>query len=214
MNQRLLKQYVRKMPAGSTPKDAENEIVDIIQSVAKALSRIPRFRFGYHSRADIEQQGVLIALEILEEDKYDPSRPLEGFLYTHLKRRLGNYKRDNYIRAERPCQCCNPFDPPVSPCERFDAWQIRNTTKQNLMLPLDVSSVADEYESNMRTESMVEEEAHINELLTMIDEQLPVELRADYLKMTHGVAVPKNRRLKVREAVMEIIKDGEEEDIC
>jgi DNA-directed RNA polymerase specialized sigma24 family protein len=197
----LLEAYAAKI--GGTPADAEAEIVRIAYEVAGRLSR--RFTFGYHSREDIEAQGVLEALEVLEGDAYDVSRPLEGFLYTHVRRRLLNMVRRQLVRSERPCRCCDPADPPADPCPKFRGWRRRNASKRGIMQPLDVSCVADDGEARMSTPSTVEEEAASSELLRRIDEGLAPELRADYLRMRAGCQVPKGRRQRVREAILEVL---------
>jgi hypothetical protein len=215
MNKALLRAYASKMSEETDGRkvsldEAEAEITRVIMEVARNLSR--KAKFGYHTRLDMAQQGAIFALEVLDSGHYDVNRPLEGFLYIHVRNRLANYKRDNYVRSERPCQCCDPFNPPLAPCDKWTAWNNRNLCKQNLMRPLDVYSVADENERNMRVNSDVEEEASINELVALIDQELPVELRSDYLKMKTGVTIPKGRRIRVRTAIMEIMKSNGDEE--
>jgi hypothetical protein len=214
MNHKLLKDYAAKMTAESgrrtTLAEAEAEIARIVLEVSRNIS--PAFKFGYHTRGDMAQTAAVFALEILEhEDVYDVSRPLAGFLYIHIRNRLSNYRRNNYIRTERPCQCCDPYIPPINPCDKWVAWNNRNIKKQNLMRPLNVYGIADEHERNMREVCTVEEDASVNELMTLIDERLDVDLRDDYLKLKNGVSIPKARKQKVRDAIMEIISDGEED---
>lgn len=214
MNHKLLKNYAAKMTVETgkraTIAEAEAEIARIVLEVSRNIS--PAFKFGYHTRGDMAQTAAFFALELLEqEDKYDVSRPLAGFLYIHIRNRLANYRRDNYIRTERPCQCCDPFNPPLSPCDKWTAWNNRNIKKQNLMRPLDVYVIADEHEKNMRENCTVEDDASVNELISLIDDKLSVELRSDYLKLKNGVSIPKARKQKVREAILEIINHGEEE---
>lgn len=205
MNRELLKSYAAKMGSEVTPEEAEAEIVRIMQTVARALA--PAYRFGYHSVADIEQEGVYYAILALEHGRYDVSRPLENFLYVHMRNRMSNAKRDKYTRAEPPCSCCPPFSPPAFPCQKWTDWSRRNTAKKNLMRPIDVCNVADEHESNMRERAEVENDAVGNELHLLLDRELSVDLRKDYLQMLEGKAVPKARRQKVREAVIAIIRE-------
>ena len=56
----------------------------------------------------MKQQAAIFALEGLE--KYDNKRPLENFLWTHVRNRLFNYKRDNYQRPDKPCLSCVFYD--------------------------------------------------------------------------------------------------------
>jgi hypothetical protein len=215
MNHKLLKDYAAKMTTETgrrtTLAEAEVEIARIVMEVSRNIS--PAFKFGYHTRGDMAQTAAMFALELLEqEDVYDVTRPLAGFLYIHIRNRLSNYRRNNYIRTERPCQCCDPIIPPTNPCDKWLAWNNRNIKKQNLMRPLNVYSIADEHERNMREDCTVEEDASVNELMSLIDERLDVDLRADYLKLKNGVSIPKARKQKVRDAIMEIINDGEEDN--
>lgn len=53
----------------------------------------------------------------------------------------------------------------------------------------------------------------INEIKNKIDENLPGELRQDYLRMTQGVSIPAYRRERVLGAIREILgADTKEED--
>ncbi len=208
MNPKTIKAYAAKL-GGRTPLwKAEEEITRVIMTVARSVA--PSYLFGYHSREDIEQEAVIAALEVLSVDPplYDPSRPLENFLYIHLRNQLSNFRRKHYARLEAPCTCCDPFRPPAEPCKKWRDWASRNTAKQNLMRPLDMSSVSDEGEARMHTRSAVVDEAISNELLARIDARLPIELRSDYLRMKDRVLIPKARRQRVREAVLEIIRDA------
>ena len=72
----------------------EEEVLEIIEIVATRLCH--KFKFGYHTAEDIKQQARMFAWEGL--DKYDEIRPLENFLWTHVRNRLYNFKRNNYSR--------------------------------------------------------------------------------------------------------------------
>lgn len=207
MNNKFLKSYAAKMEAELgrrvTVAEAEQEVTRIILEVARNIA--PAFKFGYHTRGDMIQTATVFALHKLEDGSYDINRPLAGFLYIHLRNRLSNFKRDNFTRTERPCKCCDPFNPPAEPCKKWTAWNNNNIKKQNVMQPIDVTVVADEHEKTMREYSTVEEDATTNELMALIDEKLPVELRGDYLKLRGGVSIPKVRKDRVREAITEIL---------
>lgn len=210
MNRQLIKDYAKKMGKELNRKvtlaEAEVEIVRVMQKVARVLA--PSYRFGYHSNEDMEQEGIQYALIVLESnDKYDINQPLENFLYTHIHNRLYNYKRKHYTRLEPPCSCCDPFNPPAYPCQKWLDWKSRNSSKQNIMQPLDMSNISDESEHNMYQESEVIDNTIGSELRTLLDRELPVELRRDYLQMIDGKVIPKIRRDKVREAVLSITKE-------
>lgn len=173
----------------------------IVQKVAHNLAA--KFKFGYHGVDDLEQQGVLFGLEALESGRYDPGRPLENFLSRHIRNRLSNYRRDNYMRLEPPCQCCDTFNPPAFPCQKWRDWSRRNLSKRNVMQPLDMTNLCDESEKNMRS---APGDLHGGELQDIIDRELPLELRRDYLQMLEGKTVPKLRREKVRQEVAAIME--------
>lgn len=206
MNRNLVKQYATKLStergAKVTMIEAENEIVRTIQKVARMIA--PSYRFGYLSNEDMEQEGVYEALIAIEKGDYDVTRPLENFMHVHIHHRLYNYRRKHYQRLEAPCKCCDPYDPPAYPCQKWLDWSARNSTKQNLMRPLDMSNIADESEQNMREDSEVVDDTIASELRTMLDRELPVDLRRDYLQMLDGKVIPKVRRQRVRDAVIEI----------
>ncbi len=213
MNSDFIKNYAQKMTADTgrrvTLREAEDEVTRIILEVTHNVS--PAFRFGYHSKTDIAQEGAIFALELLEHPGYDFKRPLAGFIYVHVRNRLSNYRRKHYMRTEPPCKCCDIFNPPLSPCGKWKAWNERNIKKQNLMRPLDVYSIADENERTMRQESTTDGDIAVEELMSLIDENLPVSMRADYLKLRSGVQIPKTRMEEVRAAIMEIIDEDEDE---
>src|SRR5947209_7039434 len=152
MNKEIIKKYASKLSGEWGRKvgiaEAESEIIRIIQEVSHALA--PSYRFGYHTLQDIEQQGIIEALEVLSSNKYNQSRPLENFLHVHLRNRLSNYRRKHYMRFEAPCSCCDPLQPPASPCQKWLDWKNRNIARQNLMRPLDMTNVDDEFEKNMK----------------------------------------------------------------
>lgn len=203
MNQNVIKAYKQRIKGQGrslTLAEAETEIALIVMTIARAVG--PTYRFGYHTDEDMVSQAILEAMKAIEKGAYDATRPLENFLHVHMKNRLSNYKRKHYARRELPCKCCTPET--VSPCKKWVDWDLRNTTKKNLMRPLDVSAIADEG----GFESTASDDAVANELESLIDERLPVELRADYRRMRDSVIVPENRRTKVREAVTKIAREA------
>ena len=81
-----------RIPEGLT----EDDIVGVITKIARRLA--PKFTFASYDVEDIEQEAFLIGIAGLE--KYDPTRPLENFMYTHISNRLKTFKRDNYYRLD------------------------------------------------------------------------------------------------------------------
>lgn len=219
MNRKFLSDYAARLSRERgrpvRAAEAEAEATSVIMAVCRSLAST--YRFGYHSAEDIVQQGVVEALLALEEESYDPARPLENFLYTAVRNGLYNYKRKHYSRLEPACKCCDPANPPPTPCEKMQGWLRRNSTKQNLMKPLAIGFVSDEAEATMRLPDDTSEGAEASELRALLDRELPVELRRDYLQMLDGAPVPKARRQRVREAVLAIMRerghlDAEEEE--
>jgi len=76
------------------------------------------------------------------------------------------------------------------------------------MEPLDISNIRDEHERNMRCSDEFIEDVLNNELFDLIDQNLSVEFRADYLRIRDGAYVPKPRREQIMLEIKKII--GEE----
>ena len=193
---------------------SEQEVVETITRVAQKLAR--KFRFGYHAYEDIVQEGILEGLKGLE--KYDEGRPLENFMWTHIRNRLYNYKRDNYERPDKPCLKCPLYDPHFvksknqcakfvnrEDCEPYEAWYKRNSSKKNLMAPIGMSVVNDENEDNLKHEEGVLSLLDF-EVLELIDREMPMELRKLWLQMKYGEKILKKYRVKVVEAIREILE--------
>lgn len=184
-----------KVPPGYT----EKQVLEIIDQTVNVLAR--SFVFGYFDVDDIKQYGRIFALELLEKDTYDPSLPLQNYIHTHVRNRLCNLKRDKYRRTDAPCKRCHNGSYCTgtrSPCEKYRLWDERNSRKANLMRPLDLQ---EEKVGN----DCVTEKAERNELLRIIDENLPVELRGAYLKIRAGVSVSKSQREQVEQAIRGIL---------
>jgi hypothetical protein len=186
----------------------EAEFLKILDKITKKLSYT--FKFGYHSAEDIKQQAAIFALEGLE--KYDNKRPLENFLWTHIRNRLFNFKRDKYQRPDKPCLSC-PFHRPneqspcakyfhQSECKEYFNWYKRNDSKKNIMKPMIVDNLNELFKSGSVTERLQH-----NEVFTLIDEFLPVQYRENYLKMLHGDKVPKAEQRIVIEQITNILKE-------
>ena len=178
---------------------------EVLAAMDKAIALLATtFMFGYYDSDDIRQEAYIFGLEALP--RYDPSRPLENFLYTHIKNRLINFKRDKYHRTDPPCKICAEHGkhPDGSTCQKYLAWKRRNASKQNLMRPQDIQT-ADDTDRSMKVNQSVVEDANIAECLELIDKNLDVELRSTYIRMKYGESVPKSKRLKVENAIKEIL---------
>ena len=174
-----------KIPNGMT----ENEVLEIINKVASRYAH--KFRFGYFEADDIRQEAVIIAMEALE--RYEEGRPLENFLAVHVKNRLNNFKRDKYYRQSKVDS---------------NTQEKHNNSKKFLMEPLDISNIRDEKEDNMRVEDDFVIDFEQQEVLRIIDQNLDVSLRSDYLRIKDGVYVPKPRRKQIYEEIDMILREN------
>ena len=159
----------------------EKEVVDTILKIAKKLAH--KYTFASYEIEDIEQEAFLIGIAGL--DKYDQSRPLDNFMYVHINNRLKTFKRDNYYRLEHGA------------AERIQK------SKKGILEPLDIHGLY-----NIATDGDISQDVQLLEMLENIDDKLPSDMRADYLKLKNGTPLPKNRRAKVIALIQDII-DGE-----
>lgn len=202
-----------RLPEGVT----ERYFLEATERVLSLLAS--KFRFGYHELDDIKQQGMLFAIKVMAANKYDVSRPLENFLYTHLRNQFINYKRDNYIRNEPPCLGCIFYDPKrtksadqcaafasKTECTKLIEWNRRNATKRNIMQPIDFDSVMECGLTRKHDDVLLEMESE--ELERRIDDELPLDMRADYLRLRAGEPVSKARKLTIRNAIAEILAES------
>ncbi len=188
----------------------EQEVTDIIHRVARRFSH--KFRFGYHDAEDIYQQSSLFACEALS--RFTPGRNLEKFLNTHVKNRLCNYKRDNFERLNSPCEECKNCDShnnrrcknftDILDCKTYRKWISRNSSKRNLMMPIEMGEVQDEKERNMSLVDDIPNSIMIKEASIFMDKHLPIALRHDYIKYKLGITLEKHRRIKLNSIMKEI----------
>lgn len=186
---------------------SEEELVEKIYKVVSLLAK--SFRFGYHEVEDMKQQGALFVLQNL--DKYDEARPLENFIYTHVKNRFINFVRDNYRRNDS-CKLCKQGEPTKHPdgkfCKSYINWNKRNIVKQNIVNTIDILHISDEGEKNTRIESTIHNDALIKELVEKVDTEIPMELRSTWLQMQQGATgIPKTKRREVEKFIRSIIEN-------
>lgn len=187
----------------------EQEILDTIETISRKLAY--KFKFGYHELEDMKQQISVFALEGIRN--YDHERPLENFLWTHVRNRLSNFKRDNYQRTERPCtncplrnaHCANPESDCTEyinklDCDLYKKWFIRNNSKKNLMYLNSVEELQEYISSNIENHETLE-------LFQTLDKKLFGEHREIYLKIRTGSKVYKNDFKKLIKKIKELIQD-------
>lgn len=193
---------------------SEEEFLVVLENISKRLGH--KFKFGYHSYEDMKQQAAIFALEGLE--KYDNTRPLENFLWTHVRNRLFNYKRDNYQRPDKPCLTCPLYDPHCkksssqcleftdkSECEEYSSWSNRNNNKKNIMKPIGMEEVKDASASISFEDNILSSLAD-QQIINILDKEIPAQYRETYLKLKYGDKVYKTDLNKLCSIITEILQ--------
>jgi DNA-directed RNA polymerase specialized sigma24 family protein len=190
---------------------SQDEFLLVLDNISKRLCH--KFKFAYHNIDDMKQQAAIFALEGLK--KYDNKRPLENFLWTHVRNRLFNYKRNNYQRPDKPCLTCPLFDKNFkcslnqcskytnkSDCDLYRTWSKRNDSKKNIIQP-----------------SYIEEDLHPTkskdlanfiqdkEIIQFLDSNIQSEYRESYLKLKHGTKIPKQQLDKLKKHISELMEN-------
>lgn len=195
----------------------ESELLKVIDIIAKKLAY--KFKFGYHEIEDMKQQISIFALEGLQN--YDHKRPLENFLWTHVRNRLFNYKRDNYQRPDKPCYSCPLYDPHMikshsgcekysdkNDCDLYSHWYSRNSTKKNLMHLTTIDELKDYGSAFTTQEDSLFSQISNSEIVNKIEENLGGDLRIIYLKLKNGCKVSKSDNEKLMIKIKEILENN------
>jgi hypothetical protein len=195
---------------------SEEEFLIVLDNISKRLGN--KFKFGYHTYEDMKQQAAIFAIEGLE--RYDSSRPLENFLWTHVRNRLFNYKRDHYQRPDNPCTTCPFYDKHYEKsdnqcseysnkinCSLYNAWYTRNNAKKNIMKPVDIE-VAPSPSKQLDVNDIVDN----TEILNIIDIKIPTQYRDLYLKFRHGDKISKNDQRKIVSIIQTTLKEHYDND--
>lgn len=112
-------------------------------------------------------------------DRYDPNRPLENFLSVHLSNRLKNFVRDNYYTKN-------------------DDESKKKLLNAKSIISEDISVEETDYIENV----------DISDIKHIIDIELPMSYRADYLKIINNVYVPKKRRAEVLSVLKQLVENN------
>lgn len=183
----------------------ENEFIKIVDIISKKLAY--KFKFGYHDYEDMKQQISIFALEGLKN--YDHKRPLENFLWTHVRNRLFNYKRDNYQRPDKPCLSCPLYKKSTctkytnkNDCELYYNWSKRNDAKKSLMHLLTINELK---ESNNFFSSLDQTDVGNKEIMELLEQKLTGDDRIIYLKLKGGSKVKKSDLTKLTDKIKEIM---------
>lgn len=193
-------------------KVSEDELLRVIDVISKKLGY--KFKFGYHEYDDMKQQITVFAIEGLKN--YDGVRPLENFLWTHVRNRLFNYKRDNYQRPNKPCLTCPLYDPhnkisssqcskykDKNDCSLYSNWANRNNTKKNLMYLTGVEDFS--LLSQTHSKTSLNENIANKEILDILDKNLVGEDRELYLRFKGGSKINKGDMNRLVAKIKEIL---------
>jgi len=205
-----------KAPSTNLPNGVTQEqFLDVLDNISKRLGH--KFKFGYHSFDDMKQQAAIFALEGLQ--KYDNKRPLENFLWTHVRNRLFNYKRDNYQRPDKPCLSCPLYDAHCkksmsgclefenkTDCELYMAWETRNSSKKNIMKPVGIDDLQDSCPRNHKSAN-IPDMVFNNQVIDLLDKHLPAQYRETYLRLKYGEKIYKNDLKKLQAIIQEILQE-------
>jgi len=195
-------------------KVKEEDFLKALDTISKKL--IYKFKFGYHEIEDMKQQAAIFALEGLEN--YDNKRPLENFLWTHVRNRLFNFKRDNYFRPENVCVNCPFYDPKnlkstnqcaqyknKNDCSLYSQWINRNTIKKNLMKPINIDH---EQNNLLNSASDVFNNISNSELISIIENNIETKYRETYLRLKGGAKVSKQDLLKLQDHITYLLQNN------
>lgn len=203
------KKKTTKNKTKNLDKVSEEEFLRVLDNISKRLAN--KFKFAYHSFEDMKQQAAIFALEGLEQ--YDNTRPLENFLWTHVRNRLFNYKRNNYQRPDKPCLTCEFFDKLCKKsisgclqhedkynCTLYSAWAKRNENKKNIIQP---SYIEDN--NLVASQDKLPEIIQNKEIINFLDDHIDSEFRESYLKLKHGSKIPKSQLVKLQVYIAKLL---------
>lgn len=167
--------------------------MEAINKVAKNLAS--KFRFGYVEEEDLKQEIAIECLKALE--KYNGQHALENFFWVHCRKRLCNFKRDNYERLDdKPCigcpfydKCqqqseseCTKYENKMN-CKEYSHWFRRNERKKNL-----VNKPGEcDFDTPQYTYELDDTSLDMEFIEDIIDAELPVQLREDYFKYRYNI---------------------------
>lgn len=131
------------------------------------------YRIPGYEVEDMEQEAFMICADAL--DRWDGIRPLENFLAFNLSRRLKTLVRD-----------------------KLKLQSDHSKVNKMLMNAADINLINTENESSLIEDGMLED-IYTKDLMSKVDDFLPISLRSDYLKMKAGLKVGAGRAKLVKE---------------
>ncbi len=194
------------------PNVTEQQFVLTVKKIAQRLSH--KFKFGFYEVEDIEQEAFILCMEFLP--KWDGKRPLENFLWSCTSNRLKNFKRNKYERLDKPCLKCPFYDKTKlkigkecgkfedkGDCSKYTDWIKRNEIKKNLVNSLGggvTENLNDFHEDD-------HEKSDRQAIVDLIDKNLPLELREDYVKFSYGIRLHKLKEQVLLDVIKGIIAE-------
>ncbi len=156
---------------------------EILSIILKVISiQAGRYKVIGYEREDIEQEAYIICAEALS--KWDQIRPLENFLARHLSFRLKSLVRDKHKLQGK----------------------FADVTRK-VMKAVDINSVNWDTESALIARDDVTEDVELRDILSKIDQYLPISLRRDYLQMKAGVKINRGRANKIRDFITALLEE-------
>lgn len=200
-----------KIPKNMT----EDEVLEIIDRVIERFYR--KFIFSYFDAEDIKQEARILAIDGLE--RYDGVRPLEHFMSVHIRNRLCNFKRNNFIRIDKPCLKC-PFNAYIKlenkctkfatfdECHLYKKWADKNESRKNIISPIGLTCTIDDNEETLHSNINPSDQLSHLEIINIIEEKISIENREDWLKLRNGVKISRTQRDKVLEELQIILQEN------
>ena len=172
----------------------------IINSVAIQLSKkykIPSF--------DIDDFKQEITIEWLKKkDQFNEElSDLYNFIFLISKNHIFNLYRLLVERLEKPCSCPDRDDNEDC-CPQRAKWRRRNEMKRNVASPINIGIIDDTKEKNTREDSNLLAGLIKKEMAEIIDAELPVEFRKDYIIFINGGKLNKHREKELLKTIRNI----------
>lgn len=160
------------IPPGKTDLETIYYIIDeVIKKIVKKST------FGYFTQDDLKQEAWIIAIKAVQSPKYDETRPLEKFLYRHIKNRLTNFRRDNYHRQTT-----------------------KNMRKKVLMDP------APQNTGDRESNSDFIQDILSNELEQFVKDNMTASMYESYLDMRDGISIDNEIELSIKKNLLMIME--------
>ena len=156
----------------------EQQVIDQINIVVNRIA--PRYTFYGYTVDDIKQESFIICMEAL--NRYDQKRPLENFLSVNLSNRLKNFVRDHHFVGDD------------------------NPERQRVIQPAQLEyedGIVDEERKYAISYDSIEEQ----NMVQIIDQHLPANMRMDYLKIINDIYVTKQRKDEIIDTINMLLKD-------